>query len=78
MQLITTRYLRVTGWVRAPIDSCPAFDRRPAVLILPGGGYEYCSQREGRTGGHAVFGRRLPGLCAGIFPPRSTPPTGSQ
>ena len=33
--------------MRAPIDSCPAFDRRPAVLILPGGGYEYCSQREG-------------------------------
>lgn len=37
----------LTGWLRAPIDSCPAFHTRPAVLILPGGGYEYCSQREG-------------------------------
>lgn len=50
MQLITQTLpggAVLTGWVRAPIDSCPAFDRRPAVLILPGGGYEYCSQREG-------------------------------
>ena len=49
MQLITQTLpggAVLTGWVRAPIDSCPAFDRRPAVLILPGGGYEYCSQRE--------------------------------
>ena len=37
----------LTGWLRAPIDSCPAFHTRPTVLILPGGGYEYCSQREG-------------------------------
>ena len=37
----------LTGWIRARVESCPAFCRRPAVLITPGGGYEYCSQREG-------------------------------
>lgn len=50
MQLITQTLpggAVLTGWIRARIDSCPAFDLRPGVLILPGGGYDYCSQREG-------------------------------
>ena len=49
MRLITQTFpggAVLTGWVRGRIDSCPAFDVRPAVVILPGGGYEYCSQRE--------------------------------
>ncbi len=50
MQLITQTFpggATLTGWVHARVESCPSFDKRPAVLILPGGGYDYCSQREG-------------------------------
>ena len=50
MQLITHTLpggARLTGWIHASVESCPSFDNRPAVLVLPGGGYDYCSQREG-------------------------------
>ena len=40
-----------TAFVRAylpdSIAGLPFCEKRPAVLIFPGGGYEYCSDREG-------------------------------
>ena len=35
------------GWVRDATESMPDFNVRPAVLVLPGGGYAHCSVREG-------------------------------
>lgn len=37
----------MTGYLRDVTESMPAYNQRPAVLILPGGGYEHCSVREG-------------------------------
>ncbi len=36
----------LTGYLRQPSESMPDYTVRPGVLILPGGGYEHCSQRE--------------------------------
>lgn len=36
--------------------------RRKAVIICPGGGYEFCSTREGGAGGISVSGDGLPGF----------------
>lgn len=38
---------RLTGYLRDHTESMPGYNVRPAVLILPGGGYEHCSVREG-------------------------------
>lgn len=38
---------KLTGYLRDATESMPAYNIRPAVLILPGGGYEHCSVREG-------------------------------
>lgn len=38
---------KLTGWLREPDEKMPGYERRPAVLILPGGGYHWCSPREG-------------------------------
>lgn len=35
------------GWVRDATESMPDYNVRPAVLVLPGGGYAHCSVREG-------------------------------
>lgn len=37
----------LTGWLREPSEKMPGYEERPAVLILPGGGYHWCSPREG-------------------------------
>lgn len=37
---------QLTGYLREPAPEMPLVQKRPAVLILPGGGYEYCSVRE--------------------------------
>lgn len=37
---------RLTGYLRDATDPMPAYNVRPAVLVIPGGGYEYCSARE--------------------------------
>ena len=29
------------------VDGLPFCEKRPGILILPGGGYEFCSAREG-------------------------------
>ena len=36
----------LTGYLRDATESIPDYPVRPAVLILPGGGYEECSPRE--------------------------------
>lgn len=36
----------LTGYLREETAEMPNFNIRPAVLILPGGGYEHCSTRE--------------------------------
>lgn len=36
----------LTGYLRGASPEMPAVQVRPAMLILPGGGYEYCSGRE--------------------------------
>lgn len=35
------------GWVRDEAEAMPDYNVRPAVLVLPGGGYAHCSAREG-------------------------------
>lgn len=37
---------RLVGYLRDETDVMPDYNIRPAVLILPGGGYRYCSPRE--------------------------------
>lgn len=37
---------KLTGYLRDKTDEMPGYNTRPAVLILPGGGYAYCSTRE--------------------------------
>ena len=37
---------KLTGYLRDETTEMPAFNTRPAMLILPGGGYAYCSARE--------------------------------
>lgn len=36
----------LTGYLRDETTEMPAYNTRPAVLIVPGGGYERCSARE--------------------------------
>lgn len=36
----------LVGYLREETTEMPAFNTRPAMLILPGGGYAYCSARE--------------------------------
>ena len=36
----------LTGYLRDETTEMPAYNTRPAVLIIPGGGYERCSVRE--------------------------------
>jgi len=38
---------QLTGWLHEPSDRMPGYETRPAVLIMPGGGYHWCSPREG-------------------------------
>lgn len=37
---------RLVGYLRDETTEMPEFNVRPAMLILPGGGYQYCSRRE--------------------------------
>ena len=37
---------KLVGYLRDETTEMPAFNTRPAILILPGGGYAYCSARE--------------------------------
>lgn len=37
---------KLVGYLRDETIEMPAFNTRPAILILPGGGYAYCSARE--------------------------------
>src|SRR5699024_3481531 len=53
---------RLVGYLRDTTDSMPGYDIRPAVVVLPGGGYAFCSPREADpvataflAAGYAVF-----------------------
>ena len=37
---------KLTGYLRDETNEMPAFNIRPVMLILPGGGYAFCSARE--------------------------------
>ena len=37
---------KLTGYLRDETNEMPAFNIRPAMLILPGGGDAFCSARE--------------------------------
>lgn len=37
---------QLIGYLRDRTVEMPAFNTRPAILILPGGGYAWCSRRE--------------------------------
>ena len=37
---------QLIGYLRDRTVEMPAFNTRPAILILPGGGYAWCSKRE--------------------------------
>lgn len=37
----------IIGYLRDVTESMPDYNRRPAVLVMPGGAYEHCSVREG-------------------------------
>ena len=37
----------VKAYLPDPIAGLPFCDKRPAMIIFPGGGYEFCSDREG-------------------------------
>lgn len=38
---------KIIGYLRDVTESMPDYNRRPAVLVIPGGAYEHCSVREG-------------------------------
>ena len=53
---------RLVGYLRDTTDSMPGYDIRPAVVVLPGEGYAFCSPREADpvataflAAGYAVF-----------------------
>lgn len=53
---------RLVGYLRDATDTMPGYTIRPAIVILPGGGYAYCSPREADpvataflAAGYAVF-----------------------
>lgn len=37
---------QLAGYLHEPSPELPGYEARPAVLVLPGGGYEFCSDRE--------------------------------
>ena len=51
MEAVTFRALesRVTGYLRADTDRLRAHKVRPALVVCPGGAYQYCSPREGEA-----------------------------
>lgn len=47
LQLTTDPNVTLTTYLHEPSEAMPNLAVRPAVLICPGGGYLYCSEREG-------------------------------
>lgn len=52
----------LTGYLRDQSDEMPAYNKRPAIVLCPGGGYNHCSTRESDpvalqffAAGYAVF-----------------------
>lgn len=46
-QLVLTGGGRLTVYLRASLDAMPSVKQRPLVLVVPGGGYNHVSPREG-------------------------------
>ena len=63
-----TRDTILTTYVQNNLEGVPA-RRRPAVIICPGGGYEYQSDRERRTDRIGIFEKRVSGIYSGICSP---------
>ena len=51
---------QLQGVLREPTPEMPAYQTRPAVLVVPGGGYSIVCSREAEAGGRAVPGGRVP------------------
>ena len=45
-EILAPNQAELTGYLPDPSREMPNIDRRPAVLIFPGGGYAMCSDRE--------------------------------
>ena len=54
----------LVGYLRDETTEMPAFNIRPAILILPGGGYAWCSSREADPAALAAADRRSGGNSA--------------
>ena len=44
--LSSERKVTLTAYIQSVGNEFPNISKRPAVIVLPGGGYEYCSERE--------------------------------
>lgn len=40
---------------------------RPAMLVVPGGGYQYCSDREGEPVALALYGTGVQCVCSALY-----------
>ena len=63
-----TRDTILTTYVQNNLEGVPA-RRRPAVIICPGGGYEYQSDRESEPIALEFFEKRVSGIYSGICSP---------
>ena len=57
----------LTGYLRDETTEMPSYNTRPAVLILPGGGYRYCSPREADPVAVQFFAGRLSCVHPDLF-----------
>lgn len=59
-----------TAYVKAylldKVESIPFGEKRPAIIIFPGGGYKYCSEESGAYC-HALSCGRLQRFCALLY-----------
>ena len=44
---LTNEGASLTAYIQDPSEELPNFEKRPAMLVIPGGGYNFCSDREG-------------------------------
>ena len=44
---LTNEGASLTAYIQDPSPELPNFEKRPAMLVIPGGGYNFCSDREG-------------------------------
>jgi len=44
---LSNKNVTLTTYIQHPSNEMEAMKKKPGILILPGGGYEFCSEREG-------------------------------